>query len=220
MGSLNQDKNSIARNEEILRINIQELQSLKSNHDQAHRDLMALKNAIKEREVTLAEHDGRLRKLLERKDTLQNAKELDAVTREIEKIQGDVSTLEDEMLSMMDRLSGDEERFAALETSLHDREARNANDEQRVKEEMARLRNAQNAAQDDFDRRLPDLGAPYRSRFQKLLQGREGKALAEVVSEACSVCHCQIPSALAMDAGRSDRVVNCTNCGRFIYRNA
>lgn len=210
----------LARNEELIRTHERELADFVSRLDESHRELMKLKGAIKEREISLAELDVRSGKLLERKNTLLHTKEIEAAGREIETIQADISELEDEMLAMMDGLSAAEASRAALQEKATERRTAHGDTDQRLGDEIRKHLALKDAAQNAFDSRLPDLDAKYRSRFQKLLQGREGKALAAIISETCTVCHYQVPSALAMDAGRDDRVVICTNCGRFIYRQA
>jgi predicted nucleic acid-binding Zn-ribbon protein len=69
-----------------------------------------------------------------------------------------------------------------------------------------------------FEEKIPGLSPTVRARFQKAIQTGNGKAIARVEGEICEACHVKIPFHVVMDAAKSDKIVNCSHCGRFIYR--
>jgi predicted nucleic acid-binding Zn-ribbon protein len=65
---------------------------------------------------------------------------------------------------------------------------------------------------------LNQLPSMYKSKFVKMISSRDGKGVARVEGEICGSCNFKIPSFLAIEASKDDKVVNCTNCGKYIYK--
>jgi len=178
-----------------------------------------LRNKIKNHELDLAEKDAKYKKIIDRKEHIKSERELYAQKIEIEKLELQRNELENGLIDNFDELE-------ALENSLTDTEKSYAGDEQIAKEEIEKLHthiglNEKKISDYEikFNGIIDTILPPYRSKFLKLLQSKNGTAIGEINGEVCSCCNFQIPSYLVTEAGMSDKVVNCTNCGRFIYKS-
>ena len=56
----------------------------------------------------------------------------------------------------------------------------------------------------------------YRDMYDQLA-GHYGNAVVPVVSQLCSGCFTQLPTAYLASPDRNDQVETCPSCGRFIY---
>jgi uncharacterized protein len=186
--------------------------------DVLNKKIKELKSAIKQNELTLSEMSGRIRKLEDRKKVIHTEKELHALEKEIDVIKFESGTLEEKTLSMMDDLDAREKELSALslqadeKTRNHDAEKGKSSHEMVGHEEMIKTNTGK------FDALAEQISALYKSKFLKMIKSRDGKGIARVEGEICGFCNFKIPSFLAIDASKEEKVVNCTNCGKFIYR--
>ena len=77
-------------------------------------------------------------------------------------------------------------------------------------------REIMNNNQQEFDLKINELDKSLKPKFMKLINSK-GTAISEINDEICSGCNFKIPSSLAVDAAKDDKVSACSNCGRFIY---
>ncbi len=176
-----------------------------------------LKNTIKQNELSIKEDDTRLKKLAERRNTLHSDKEFAAVDKEIEILKNEISQLEESTLNSMDRLESEENKLAAMQSAVDEKQ--NKMDELR-QDSAGRIEShaaVLSENREKFDSTINGIASQFRSRFVKMVNSKEGKAVAPVNGDVCSFCNCKIPVAVSMEASRDDRTTNCTNCGRFIY---
>ncbi|MBP7736007.1 MAG: hypothetical protein KA369_08555 [Spirochaetes bacterium] len=177
-----------------------------------------LKSAIKQNELTLSEMSGRTRKLEDRKKVIHTEKELHALEKEIDVITFESGALEEKTLSMIDDLDAMEKELSELNIRYdekarhHDAEKENTSQVAAGHEEIIKINT------EKFNALTDQVSSLYKSKFLKMIKSRDGKGIARVEGEICGFCNFKIPSFLAIDASKEDKVVNCTNCGKFIYR--
>lgn len=177
-----------------------------------------LKSAIKQNELTLSEMSGRTRKLEDRKKVIHTEKELHALEKEIDVITFESGALEEKTLSMIDDLDAMEKELSELSIRYdekarhHDAEKENTSQVAAGHEEIIKINT------EKFNALTDQVSSLYKSKFLKMIKSRDGKGIARVEGEICGFCNFKIPSFLAIDASKEDKVVNCTNCGKFIYR--
>ena len=162
--------------------------------------------------------DSRIKKLDERKKIVHNEKELHAVEKEIDVIKFDIGTLEEKIIVLMDELDGKNKTASELAQDLQERESIFDGDRNKMTQEITRHREIIRSYEEKFKVVLESLSPMYRSKFVKMLNSKEGRAIAQIYGEVCGSCNFQIPSFLAVDAADHNRITNCTNCGRYIYK--
>lgn len=180
--------------------------------------LKELKSAIKINELSLKEKEERIAKLEDRKKIIHTEKELKALEKEIDVLRFDIGALEEKGLAVIDDLEARQKDHAELEQSvgrlrshLEEMQSQNAG-------VIADFKETIQSNEGEFNSLIGRLAAQHRSRFLKLIQSRDGKGIARVDGEICGFCNRKIPAALAIDAGKDEKTVTCSNCGKFIYR--
>lgn len=195
-----------------------ELNEIKKRHDSMGRANKELKSSLKQQELTLAEMEARIAKLEERKRIIHTEKELHALEKEIDVIKFDIGNLEEKILSLIDELDEKEKEYRTLEQTLEEKGRVLEAEKPKTAVETARHEDIIKVNLDAFNLLIEALNSRYRSKFLKMINSRDGKGVARVEGEICGYCNFKIPAFLAIEASKDDKVVNCTNCGKFIYR--
>ncbi len=198
---------------------MQRVRALEQQVAASSAEVMKIKNSIKQKEIDLEEKDAKAKKLEERKLLMKSEKELGALENEIKSLNVERGRLEEEILLLFDTLEAKNSGLAALTGEHKEALAQSEKDISMLRERIGRFTRAGEENKKLFDDVLSRLSAAVQSRFQKLTASGNGTAVAKVEGDTCGGCHFQIPAYLAIDAARDDKIVSCTNCGRFIYRD-
>lgn len=174
--------------------------------------------AIKGHESDLKERESKIMSLEKRKDIIRTEKELHAIEKEIDVLRLDADSAEESALILMEELDEALKSHDNLKSVLQKNES--GLDEAR-KSAASSLDSHEKVIRENreaFEHLIGDLPGAIKSKFQKLLGSREGVGIARVEGEICGFCNFKIPAHLAIAAGDESSTVNCTNCGRYIYR--
>jgi uncharacterized protein len=177
-----------------------------------------LKTSLKQHELDLADMSGRIKKLEERKRIVQTERELKAIDKEIDVLKFDMTTLEDETLSLIDLLDQKQKDYTIMDKDVGMEEEKLIKEKPQWDAELARCEEIVKSNENTFNVLTPKLSTAHRSKFLKIIGSKDAKAIARVEGEICGFCNRKIPASLAIDASRDDKIVNCSNCGKYIYR--
>ncbi|HPC41823.1 MAG TPA: hypothetical protein PL180_13335 [Spirochaetota bacterium] len=195
-----------------------DLSASRSSVESLSKKVKELKNSIKQNELSLSEMGARIAKLEDRKKIIHTEKELHALEKEIDSIRFETGKLEEKTLSLIDDLDLKEKELSRLQAEVAE-QARIFEDEKAKSiSDIAAHEDTIKEHNDKFDAIIDQLSALYKSKFLKMINSRDGKGIARVDGEICGFCNFKIPSFLAIDASKDDHVVNCTNCGKYIYK--
>lgn len=177
-----------------------------------------LKGIIKQKEIDIAEKGNKLRNIGDKKKFIKTEREMSAIENESLLINKEKELIEEETLVLMDELDEKIKSSQVTTEELHEIAAQAEKDISVINERIGRFELLIKENTKNFDDSIGRLSPGVRSRFQKFTASANGLALAKIEGENCSGCNVQIPLQLIADASRDDKIVNCTNCGRFIYR--
>jgi predicted nucleic acid-binding Zn-ribbon protein len=141
-----------------------------------------------------------------------------AFQHEIRTLRRSISTGEEEALGMLERVEALEKEQAAaeaeLETATADFEALSANVEAEMAEARGRLEELLARRSERLSADVPDEALAI---YKRLLQAREGEALAELDGRICQVCFMEIPTNLVVRLMRGSELVQCPSCDRILF---
>jgi uncharacterized protein len=177
-----------------------------------------LKTSIKQHELDLTDMSNRIKKLDERKRNVQTERELKALEKEIDVLKFDIATLEEKTLALIDDLDQKQMNFEHMEKQVNADEDTLKAGRPTLEKEIFHHEDIIRNNESSFNEISVKLSIAHRSKFLKIIGSRDGKAIAKVEDEICGYCNRKIPASLAIDASKDDKVVNCTNCGKYIYR--
>ncbi len=208
----------IERSRKSIRHWEEDLKKLKNDIAGLEDRIKGSRNNLKARELVLKETEEKVASLKKRKNEVQSDRELKAVEKELSTCGGTAGSLEEEVLQLMEELESEEGRLEELTGELPEKEKQVAADLELLKGKIADKEREIAEAEEQFEKRIPDLSSSHQTRFRKLLDSKDGTAVAEVTGEICGHCNFQIPPSDAIKASRDDSVSVCTNCGRFIFK--
>ncbi|OHD69764.1 MAG: hypothetical protein A2W19_09725, partial [Spirochaetes bacterium RBG_16_49_21] len=211
-------KNKIEQCEDIIRKFKDESSDKRKNLASLAAAIKELKSSIRQHELDLNDKDGRIKKLDERKKIIHTTKELHALEKETDVLKFDIGALEEKILALIDRLDEKEKDHAELEQSLQAKENQFSEKQHKLIGEISIQEQKIKTNEEKFNGLIDRLSAAYRSKFRKMLNVKEGTAIAKVEGEICGYCNFTIPAFLVIEISTNDVVGNCTNCGRFIYK--
>ena len=179
--------------------------------------LDALNQAHSNKEKELRENIESAKKTKNRLLEVKTNKEYEAMLKEIENINKKNSSIEDEIITLL-------EEVEKAGTALKEREAERVeyikNNERNIKkidEEIDSIDSLlkKMLAEDAKCREIikPDLIKKY----DLIKEKRNGQAVVPVWKEVCGGCHMNIPPQLYIELQKYEKVRLCPNCNRIIY---
>jgi predicted nucleic acid-binding Zn-ribbon protein len=165
--------------------------------------------AVQDLETRRSKYKGQLMEV-------KTNKEYTAMLHEIEAVEREIRTREDEVLAEMEKaeaLSAEVKREEALFRTEEER----AKAETRTLDERARSLEAQaqrlGAERDSVAAGVP----PVRLELFRRVAKARGDAVAEARDETCVACHVRLRPQMFMEIKRNDAIVQCPSCSRVLY---
>lgn len=192
-----------------------ELSGLAERSHELHRTQRRLEDEVASIEAKAADHDRKLYA-----GTVTSPRELQAMQAEIEGLRRRASTLEDEILEVMEAVEPIDAERGRLEDRLEEHQRasqrlREAIDEAEgaIDEELADTSARRAAAAEEID-------ADLLARYERLRSQLDGIAIARLDGGRCAGCHLSLP-ATELDAIRrapAEEILVHEECGRILVR--
>ncbi len=211
-------KKAVDKNNSILAKKVEELDKKQKSLDSLITIIKEQKNKNKQFDLELIEKDEKLKKLRERKLNLTAEKEIKAIDKEITTLEIEVDDIENTSLSMIEELEQSETEHDNLTDEIKTKDTQLKEDKSYINDKNIKENEIIASNTEKFDSLFESLSPQVKNKFKKLLQSKGDKAVGIVDGEVCSSCNFQIPSALVSEAANSSKLVNCSNCGRYIYK--
>lgn len=151
---------------------------------------------------------------------INNPKELQALTQEIESLQRRQSELEDVELEVMERLEAAQGHLAELEAEEAAVQAALATDRADRDAQLAALGQESAAARAEREALVPQLPEDLVALYEKLRGTLGGVGAAELHQGRCEGCRLQINATELerLRAAEADEVLRCEECRRILVR--
>jgi len=175
----------------------------------------AVARKLKEKDV--AAIDTRLARFEDHKAAVKTNDEFHALQREVAAGQQEKATLEEQVLVMM--MEAD-----TLAATVKNAEAALAT----AKKELDAMKAAHAAERTVLDKTIaglvaertakaPGLDKPTFAKYEQLLKGRRGVAIARIEGELCTACNMKMRPAVAASVRKNEALLTCDNCQRILY---
>ncbi len=180
-------------------------------------ELKKVKSLAKNLDLELNEIEEKISKLEGQFSRLRSEREIDAHNKEVSELKFGADKLETELLDKMESQENLEGKIADLNKELEDKRVQVALDIKLLNEKIDELEKEKKNFELEFEKKSEKLSSSSRSRFLKLIKSKDGIAIAELSGEICGHCNFQIPSSLASSVNKGE-LENCSNCGRYLYK--
>jgi len=193
------------------------LNQKQSGMKDAEDNLKSIQLKHKEKEITLGTKEEEVRKLQAQLNQIKTNKEYTTMINEIERHKADNSLLEEEIINFMDNideaktcLDQEKQKFAEESKSI----------DMQIKEIKQQIKDIEEAILELKKKRedlTPLIGKKLLNEYERILTGRDGQALAEVVNDNCGGCYMQLPPQVINEICMKEKIVFCENCQRILY---
>ncbi len=188
------------------------LDAAKSALDGLGKDRKRLELEVSDFEAKRSKYKGQL-------GEVKTNKEYTALLHEIENVEREIRSREDQILDAMEKVEGGQARVKTEESSFKAVEARRRDEirviEAHIKDCETRRGDAAAIREKKVGSLKPDLLAEY----SRILQ-RRGTALAEAKDGGCTMCHVKLRAQVYVDVKRNDAIITCSSCSRILFFNA
>jgi uncharacterized protein len=193
------------------------LESKKAGIKQAEDNLKALQLKRKEKEIALGSKEGEIKKLEGQLYQIKTNKEYTAMINEIGSRKADNSLLEEEIINLMDSIDG-AKSVLNNENEKFSQESKNIDVQiKEIEKDISDIELQVSEFEKKRQELLPSLDSKLLPEYERILSGREGQALAQVVHDACGGCYMQLPPQVINEIKMKQSIVRCENCQRMLY---
>lgn len=173
---------------------------------------------IKQDELELTSIESKIEKSESRRNMLKSERELDALDSELAKLKADRDSLETAVFTMMEKADGLKSNLDSLKGDLAESNIQSAKDIEGLNKKIVTRTGEAEAVRQKFNVLKESLSPAVKSRFEKLINSKDGIAIAKLNGETCTHCNFLVPSSVASGL-QKNAYATCTNCGRFLYQS-
>ena len=180
-------------------------------------ELEGLQKGRRQKEKDLEEEVDRVKKTEARVFEIKTNKEYQAVQKEIENAKKLNRQREEEILEILERLEEMQKRVSREEKELEGKR-------KALQREVAELRQKEASyeremADETRQREEREKGIPLEllSRYRRLLEKRQGVAVARVIQGVCQACNMNLRPQLFIELQKQDSMIICPNCNRILF---
>lgn len=142
--------------------------------------------------------------------------EFTAIGSEITRVQADISQLEDQELLLWEQAETLQARLGEAERILIAHRRGIDADLAKLDERVGNLGARRDEVAAERVVLFAELSEQLQGRYEGLRR-RKADPVAEVRAGSCGGCHMKVPRATEIAAHHDDQLIECPNCGRFLY---
>jgi predicted nucleic acid-binding Zn-ribbon protein len=141
-----------------------------------------------------------------------------AFQHEMRALRRDISEAEEEGLELVERADGLQAEQQQVAAEVEEAEKDFVEFSGNVDSEVAEAEGRRDELVAQRNERIAgNLTGEVLTLYEKLLEAREGEALAALVGRVCQGCHVGVPSNIYVRLARAVQLVECPSCGRILY---
>ena len=200
-----------------IRTSQEEFHQVKAAFEAAAAETDRMQKLRRQKERELEELSGQLRKRQGRLFEIKTNQEYSAVLKEIEGLKEKISTLEEEILLLLDRIEAAVKTLAREEGGLRSKQAEFLKDQQQKETELRELEGRLSALRGARKGQSKGVESSLLQQYLRLLKSRAGLAVAAARNGSCKGCHVALTPQLYNEVRRNEEILTCEGCGRILY---
>ena len=210
-------ESEIVRYSKSIKIWESRLNEISANVSKTESKLKNSRLSLKKNELDLEEIDSRIGKTEQRKNQLKSEREIEAQNNELIRLNDTKEKLEGIILEFLEDVEKTENILTDLKNELSETDKQVKIDIEELNRKITECQKESEAYRNKFSELLENVPPVNRTKFSKLINSKDGVAIAKLDGETCTRCNFKIPSSIAVSALSRKKIEVCTNCGRFIY---
>lgn len=179
--------------------------------------LQLVEKKKREKELSIEDINDRIRKLKMKTTEIKSNKEYQALMKEIETAEKGITSIENEILELMQEVEDIKKSFANDEKKLLQEKTNLDNMAREIEKEMKQLNEEIEHLKKERAKIKSKISEDEYNRYMALLKTTRGLAVVEANNEICKGCHLHIPPQLFVEIKNGSNIYNCPQCNRILY---
>lgn len=179
--------------------------------------LSDLKKRWRDIDREIQDIEVKIQKSNEKLSQIKSNKEYTAALKEIDELKFIKSNTEDKALEVMEEIEEKEKEISRLEEELKNVRAACEKTKKGIMKEAEAL---EREIEDLKNQRLQcesEVEQELLSRYNFLMERKDGLAISPVIKGVCQTCHMGIPPQKFIELIKGEHLMTCPNCNRIIY---
>lgn len=147
---------------------------------------------------------------------VRNNKEYDALTKEIDHTESQITKLENESIALEDLVEKLKNEIKEIEPQLKTLSEELKEKEAELKQIVKANEREEAKLKDKRDKIAARVKKPDYTTYMRIRKALNGKAVATVIRSACSGCHNVVPPQRQIEIKQNKRIFSCESCGRIL----
>jgi len=186
----------------------------------AREEHAALTARQRDLESRLAAAETRAKDRRMRITRIRNDKELGLMKRELELLKDETSTLETELVGVMELAEAATTKLTGVETELGRITGERDQEAAALREKLGRLSAEMDREKAQRTAMIEKVDGDLRRKYEMIFTRRGGLAVVEIREGTCQGCRMRVPPQLFNEIQRNDHVILCPSCQRMLFWRA
>ncbi len=196
-----------------------QIQASTSRRDEIKRKVMELKVRVKEIDDETNSARQRMRKVEhEASNSRSDVALLAAYQHQIRTLRKEIGTAEEEGVGLLEQVDAAQIEQDKIQAEIDSLESEFTEFSENVRKETDAAQEAlDRLKQERKSRMASSIPAESLGLYDRLIQSREGIALAEIDGRVCQACFMEVPPNLSVRVARAVQLAQCPSCDRILY---
>jgi predicted nucleic acid-binding Zn-ribbon protein len=202
---------------ELLAALEQKMVANKIELDNVREALETAQKSKRDRDRDLEGGAQKVEKLKSRTPDIKTNKEYTALLKEIETVEQENKTIEDDILKLMEKIDAAATEIKTAEAHSEQEAAAIDAERKQLEESMAKLEGelaADGRARGEIASRID---AALLAKYEKRYIAQGGRVVVEARGESCSGCFMSIPPQIFVNVKKNAEIITCPNCQRILF---
>ncbi len=194
-----------------------ELNESKDNVDQTTQNLEDGKVKQAQLELDMQTKEADLQKFQQQMMSIKTNKEYDALVAQIDSVKEGISSIETNLLEVIDQMAEFEKDIVSQKEKLDSVEENNSKQLQILQEKIDTIGNRMADKMNDRGDISSSIPKRTLSIYDRVRKGKGGTVVVSVKKRACGACYKALTPKKVQEIKKADLVLTCDHCGRIMY---
>ena len=167
-------------------------------------------------ETDLATLTESLKKHQAQLHTIKTNKEYTALLHEIEEEKKKISSVEEDILILIDEIEEGDERVGEKEKMVEGERLGTEENGRTLEMEKSTLEESLQKREVKRKQLLEKMDGSLLTQYERLRKGRDGFAIVAIQGPVCEGCYTALPPQVAVEIRKGEKLKICENCGRIL----
>jgi predicted nucleic acid-binding Zn-ribbon protein len=198
----------------VLKSDFESKKTILATLEQEHTSIQVRK---KEKELDLATKEEGISKCNGQLYQLKTNQEYKAKLKEIESLKADSSVIEEDILRIMEEVDENKKKLSEKKSVIDQQEAEANKKIKELEEQIKELDIRVKGLEDKRKIITTTIDKPLLSRYEHLLNNRQGVALVPLEDFRCGGCFMNLPAEILNKVKQYHEIIDCEFCARMLY---